>query len=477
MDEIPYSRGKPINEEGAFVLHSSGSKTRRLAMVALVGGFAASAAHAQADAAGGATRQADDIFRQVMLQPQDTALLIRHARQLAAAGNYEGGIAALERLLLDPGAQPELLVEVAQYYWRLGSYGMAEQLLQRALADSRLGAEQRTGAERLMREVRKRNQRNQFTGAAVLGLRHQTNPAYRTYENQVLAGGVPVAPAANQRPDSDWDLSLGVNTRHEYDLETQNSATIASTLVAYLVDYHSAQGSTLVATPSTPYDLGLLDATVGLRFRPSPGGAPSLTLRPHVAVTYLAAQWRSYLHNAGVGIDVGYDPGDRTKLVLTLDTVERDFADRIDVPNAGTLDGRLTSLRLRAVHEWRTSHFLSGEYAYRRNSTGAAFYDYDSHEARASYTFIYPSPVRGLGHWSSVLWAGLVRRGYDAADPSISSVDVRRDIERRVGLQQAIGLADQWALVLAVEHVRIGSNLPNFRFRNTSVFAGVSRTF
>lgn len=458
------------------MLHSSASKSGRLAAAAL-GVLAAAAAHAQVDAAGGAARQAEDAFRQSMLQPQDSELLAKHARALAAKGNFEGGIAALERLLLEPSAHPALVLEVAQYYWRLGSYGMSEQLLQRALADARLTGDQRIDAERLMREVRKRNQTNRFAGSAVFGLRHQTNPAYRTYETQVLAGGIPVAPAANQRPGSDWDMSLGVQARHEYDLDLQNSATIDSTLVAYLVDYHSARGSTLVANPGDPYDLGLLDATVGLRFKPSPGGVPHLTLRPHVALTYLAAQWHSYLRNAGAGLDVGYEPGDSTKFMFTVDSVKRDFAERIDVPAASTLDGRLTSLRLRGVHEWRPRHWISGEYAHRRNSTGADFYDYDSDEWRAAYTIAYPSPVAGLGTWSSTLWAGFVRRGYDAADATVSPLTVRKDTERRIGLQQIIGLADQWSLVLALEHVRIGSNLPNFRIRNTSVFAGVSRAF
>ncbi|WP_332826451.1 tetratricopeptide repeat protein [Ramlibacter sp.] len=458
------------------MLHSSGSKSGRLAAAALLGGLAAAAAHAQVDPTG-ASRQAEDTFRQSMLQPQDTALLMKHARALAAEGNFEGGIAALERLLLEPNAHPALVLEVAQYYWRLGSYGMSEQLLQRALADARLTGDHRVAAERLLREVRKRNQVNRLAGNAVFGLRHQTNPAYRTYEAQVLSGGVLVAPAANQRPSSDWDMSLGVQARHEYDLDLQNSATIDSTLVAYLVDYHSASGSTLVANPGEPYDLGLLDATIGLRFKPSPGGAPKLTLRPHVALTYLAAQWHSYLRNAGVGLDVGYDPGDVTKLLLTVDSVKRDFADRIDVPTASTLDGRLTSLRLRGVHEWRPRHWMTGEYAHRRNSTGADFYDYDSDEVRVAYTVAYPSPVRGLGAWSSTLWAGYVQRGYDAADPAISAGTVRKDTERRIGLQQIVGFADQWSLVLALEHVRLGSNLPNFRIRNTSVFAGVSRAF
>lgn len=463
--------------EGLSVLHSSGSKRCRPAVAALLAALAAGAAHAQLDAAGGATRQAEDIFRQAMQQPQDTALLLRHARFLVSQGNYEGGIAALERLLLEPNAAPELFVEVAQYYWRLGSYGMSEQLLHRALRDPRLGAPGRAAAQTLLREVRKRSQRNQFFGTALAGVRHQTNPAFRSFENEVLSGGLPVAPAAGQRPDSDWDWSLGVQARHEYDLDLQNSATIASTLVAYFVDYRSASGSTLVAHPTAPYDLALFDATAGVRFRPSPARAPRLTLRPHVILTYLAAQRHGYLRNAGVGLDVGHDLSERTQFTLTIDSVERDFADRIDIPEAAALDGRLTSLRLRALHEWRPNHWLLGEYGYRRNRTGAAFHDHDTHEGRASYTIAYPSPVGDLGSWTSAAWVGYVRRGYDAADPSVAPFIVRKDSERRLGLQQTIAFGGPWSAVLSVERVRVGSNLPNFRFRNTSVFAGVSRTF
>jgi hypothetical protein len=179
----------------------------------------------------------------------------------------------------------------------------------------------------------------------------------------------------------------------------------------------------------------------------------------------------------GAGLDIGYDPSERTRLLLTVDSVRRDFADRADLPNAGTLDGRLTSLRVRGFHELKTNHWVSGEYAMRRNSTGFEGYDFDSHELRASYALAYTSPVAGLGTWTSTLSAGVVRRNYDAADPAVVAGTVRTDTERRIGFQQTVGLVDQWSLVLSVDHVRLGSSLPNFRIRNTSVFAGVSRAF
>ncbi len=456
------------------MLHPSGPR-RRLVAAALLACFAA-ASHAQVDPSR-PSLQADDTFRQVMQQPQDAALVARYARQLAAEGNFEGGIAAMERLLLEPSTTPELVMEVAQYYERLGSYGMAEELLRRALADQRLVGERRAAAERLMREVQRRNQRNQFAGSATFGLRHQTNPGYRSREALVLAGGVLVPLPPGQAPDSDWDFGLGVQGRHEYDLDLQNSATIASTFGAYLVDYHSSKGSTLVANPTSAQDIGLGEATVGLRFRPAPERLSGLTLRPHVLLSYVAVQRRSYMRTAGLGLDAGYRLDDRTQFSATLDSVEREFSERIDLPGASAYDGRLTSLRLRAVHEWRPGQWLSGDYAYRRNRTNAAAYDFDMHEARVAYTIAYASPVAGLGPWTTMVWAGYLRRDFDVADATLTPFDVRSDTERRIGVQQTIAFADRWSLVLSLEHGRSGSSLPNYRWRNTSAFAGVSYSF
>ena len=66
-------------------------------------------------------------------------------------------------------------------------------------------------------------------------------------------------------------LPDGMSLQHVYDLDRQNSAAIASTFGAYLVDYRSASGRQLQASPTKPYDLVLVDVTTGLRFKPAPG--------------------------------------------------------------------------------------------------------------------------------------------------------------------------------------------------------------
>lgn len=422
-------------------------------------------------------RQVEDAYRQVLRQPGDLAAWSRYARLQVDGGNYEGGIAALERLMLQPDYPPGLPLEIGTLYFRLGSYAMAEAMVRQALDDPRLPADQRAFGQALLRDVQKRNQRSQLSGHASFGLRTQTNPAYRSSESTVLSGGLAVPLPASQQPDSDWDASLGLSLRHLYDLETQNSAAINTTFGVHVVDYHDSRGG-LTATPTNAYDLLLLDFTTGIDFKPLPASLPQLTLRPHVAFSHLSAQGHRYLDSKGVGLDFVLRMDERTLAEVTLDVHSRDFNRRVDLANADEVSGRLAGVRGRLVREFAPGHVLAGDIAFRSNRTYRQFNDYDQQEARVTYSYSYASPVASLqGGWTTSAWLAGVRRDYDAADPSISAATSRRDTEWRIGLGQVVPLADRWFAQFTLEHARNRSNLPNFRYRNTSASATVLRSF
>jgi tetratricopeptide (TPR) repeat protein len=451
-------------------------KTSRVLLGVLMG-LSCAAAGAQTDASAQLERQSDEAFRQVLQQPQDLGLWSSYGRLLVQAGNYEGGIAALERLLLNPDAPPELRVEIAALYFRLGSYAMAESLLRIALADPRLQADQRAFADALLADVLKRNQRSQFSGVATIGLRHQSNPTYGTDSPLVLSGGVLAPLPSGQSRASDNDVNLGLRVQHAYDLDQQNSAAIASTFAAYVVDYRSSTGSQLQAAPTKPYDLLLLDFTTGLRFKPAPGKLPGLTLRPHLILTDLVAQRHQYLRNQGVGLDVSWQIDERTSLEVTLDAQDRTFANRIDITNADLLGGRLYGVRARVSRELGGGQYLSGEYAFRRNRTQRDFYDYDSHEARVTYSVAYASPMKTAGYWTTAVWLGALRRSYGAPDPTVTATQTREDREWRFGVSQTMPFSPVWSLVLSADQSRNNANLPNFRYKNTSLSGAVVRSF
>ena len=422
-------------------------------------------------------RQSEEAFRQVLDQPEDLGLWSKYAQLLVKAGNYEGGVAAMERLLLDPATGPGVRLEIAALYFRLGSYAMAETMVRTALADSRLQGEQRALGVALLADVMKRNQRSQLSGNLVFGLRHQTNPTYRTDRTQVLSLGVLGPVASDQRPDADNDLNLGVRIQHLYDLDLQNSATIASTFGAALVDYRSSSGSRLEAGLNRPQDLLAVDFTTGLQFKPLPGSVSGLTLRPHILLSNLVAQRHQLLRSKGIGLDLTWRPNERTLLEMTLDGQDRDFANRVDITDADLLGGRLYGLRARLSREVVPGQVVTGEVAVRRNRTERTYYDYDSHEARVTYAFSYASPIGKGGWWTTAFWLGALRRSYDGPDARVSATDNRSDREMRFGVSHTVPITPAWSLLFMADHSRNAANLPNYRYKNTSVSGAVVRTF
>jgi tetratricopeptide (TPR) repeat protein len=422
-------------------------------------------------------RQVDEAFRQSLRAPADGDASARYARLLTQSGNFEGAIAALERLLVDPNASPSVRVELGVLYYRLGSLDMAASLLNRALADPRLDPVLRGQAEALLKDIQQRTRVSRLEGQVTLGLRAQTNPSSRTSRDTVLSGGAPVAVPANLQPDSDSDVQLGLRLGHEYDLNTQNEATIVSTLAAQIVKFSSSSGSTLQAGGQVaPYNLALVDVTTGLRFKPL-ASAPALSIRPHLIAATLAAQGHRYLSNHGVGLDAAYSLNDRTLIDGGYEYRYNNYATRVDVPAANELEGTSNQLRVRLTRELAPGQLLSGELRMRWQRTQQRFHDVDSQEARVTYLRSYASPFQGGGLWTTSVWGGVQRRSFDGADPAIDPNTTRRDIEWRIGVGQTVPLSAAWSLLMQLEHSTNDSRLPNYDNKNTSLFVAASYRF
>lgn len=421
--------------------------------------------------------QVEEAFRQTLRAPADGSATARYARLLEQSGNYEGAIAALERLLLDPNAPPTVRVDLGVLYYRLGSYDMASSLLRRALDDPRLGPVERGQAEALLRDIGKRTQVSRLDGQVLLGLRAQTNPASRSSRDTVLAGGAPVTVPDNLKPNSDTDVQLGLRLNHEYDLGKQNEATIVSTLAAQIVKFSSSSGSTLQAGGQVdPYNLALVDLSTGLRFKPL-ASVPGLTIRPHLIAATLAAQGHRYLSNHGAGLDAAYSLNDRTLIDGGYEYRYNDYATRVDVPAANELDGTSNQLRVRLTRELAPGQVLSGELRSRWQRTQQRFNDYDSQEARVTYLLSYASPLKSGGLWTTSVWGGVQRRSYDGADPAIDPATARRDTEWRIGVGQTVPLSAAWSLLVQLEHTTTDSRLPNYDNKNTSLFVAAAYRF
>lgn len=423
-------------------------------------------------------RQVEEAFKELTRAPADVSVNMRYARLLVEAGNYEGGVAALESMLLNPEAPPSIRLELAVLYYRMGSYSMSEALLRSALEDGRLASEHKKQAEVLLRDVEARNKTSQFSGFVMLGLRHQSNPTVSSDRDMVYASGALVPQEQKQKPHSDTDVQLTARLAHRYDLGMQNEATVASSLVAQIVDYRSSTGSKLRANQTAPYDLALVEVTSGISFKPAPLQLPELRVRPHLIVSELLAQKHRYLSQKGVGLDVEYRLNERTLAEATYEYRHNDYASRVDVPDYRQLGGPDNSLRMRLTRELAPGQVLTGELTLRNRDTERDYYDYNSRELQATYFVSHANPFSaGSRNWLSSLWAGVAQRHYGGGNPDVLASKTRQDQEFRLGASLTVPLDEQWSIQWRLEHVKTDSNLPNYDNKNTSLQASILHQF
>lgn len=441
-----------------------------MAITAMAGGAAA-----QGEVGTTLQRQIDDAFRQVLSAPGDLEVGLRYARLLVQAGNFEGGIAAMERLLLAPNPPATLRLELGVLYYRLESYSAAESYLRAALAQPNLSDGQRRLAEQLLVDAAKRNQPTRLSGFVMAGVRGQTNPSARTNEDFIRSGGALVARPSTQKRKSDTDTQLIGRLEHVYDLETQNSAELVSTLLGVAQHYSSVSSYTLKPVTEKPRDLLLVEGTTGIRFKPDVVDFPNWTLRPHVILGNILLDGHQYAYNVGAGLESSYRVNERFLIDAAYEARNYSYSTRVDVAEAKQQGGLEHTLRLRTSYEVAPGQIVVGELVGRDHGADRGYFAYQSGEVRASYVASYANP---LGWWDAPAWtttvsAGVLQRYYDTSDPSVDSRRTREDTEFRGTLATQIPLDTAWSILLQAEYVKANSNLPNYRYDNASALASI----
>lgn len=132
--------------------------------------------------------EVEQAFREVVNNAASFESRSKYATLLVRAGNFEGGIAALEGLLVSPDAPASIRVELGVLSFRLGSYAILGKLSSRRARRSQAGAEPKSQAETLLHDVVQRNKASRLSGRLMIGLRTQSNPTSATAIHKSISG-------------------------------------------------------------------------------------------------------------------------------------------------------------------------------------------------------------------------------------------------------------------------------------------------
>ena len=114
-------------------------------------------------------------FQETLRKPNDPAVLLRYADLATKAGNLEGAISALERLLLIEADQPRVKLELGVLYYRLGSYEQARVYLEAARTSPRATNEVKERSSQFIADVNQATGKSRLTGDILGGVRYSTN--------------------------------------------------------------------------------------------------------------------------------------------------------------------------------------------------------------------------------------------------------------------------------------------------------------
>jgi hypothetical protein len=439
------------------------------AILAIVGWLSASVTLAPAAAAQGVVDPKyrtlyDQAFRATYDHPADVAAALEFAKVARLAGDLEGAIGALERVLI---FNPDLAVvdlELGLLYRALGSLDAARIHLQRA-DPAQLAPADRALRDRTLAELDAELARNKLSGIASTGLRYQTNANAGATEAARLAGGVPGA-FASLRTRPDEDAFAAVTVIDSYDLGDQAGDSWETRLSLYGTrQFHRHL-----------LNIGLAELDTGPRFRLGDSSDP--TLRPYGVANVFELGGTTYFVSSGGGVNFHAPLGPRWTLDTTFEARSLSFNRSSLEPTAPDYDARQVLGRLLVGYtpdaaDLVTATLQALDYDARRN-----FQTYDELRLSASYTHRFAAPWSWLSQpWAASLYGGPVGRWYDHADPNIDPLQRRADGEWDLGAALIVGLADKLDFRLELQQVWANSNVPLYEYRDTALLGSLELRF
>lgn len=410
----------------------------------------------------------DRAFQGMLRDPGDLDKTFTYAQAAVGVADYEGAIAALERMLMINPDLPRVRLELGALYFRIQSYEIARTYLATALQAPNVPGEVRERVQALLAEIDKRVSPHRFSGSVMAGARYETNANAGPDNAAVRVAGLPATLNNQFTSKEDWSAFAAANLAHVYDPQAPSGITIESTVTAY-GNRHRDQKQV---------DLVVLEATSGPRLNLHPDTIGDLSFRPYVIANYVTLGDNPYYWAGGLGLNFGKVFTPRTAGDLTIESRQRQFHDDASRPFNSDQDG--LELTARA----QIQHALTGDLG---ALFGLSVTDQNADAGSEANTEVaatvglskrYEVPLSPNGlPWTTTGTMTFARTEYGAPDPTVDPNTTRTDKDWRLNLATTIPLDRDWAMIANVGHSKRTSSIPNFENSNTIVSVGTTWRF
>ena len=410
----------------------------------------------------------DRLFQQMARNPTDHELTFSFVRVASERGDYEAAIGALERLLFYNPKLTRVKYELGSLYFRLGSYEMARRYYREVLASPDADAITRARVEAYLPQAEKQLAQSRLSGFVQTGLRSQSNATFAPTGNLLRIGGQDLAllPTAGRRSDLNWFGLAGVS--HDYDLQNQRGDILETRVLGYLTAQQRL----------SDLNVGFFDISFGPRLALAPELLPGVTIKPYVVGGNTWLGGSTYLSSGGAGVSMKIPVNDRFTFGPDFEWRRSDFRTRDVVPvssfNSGDFYTGGVSGSLNVTQRIK----LDMRGVVRRGDSALAFQSFDQWGAEAALTFQFSPPFETITrNWSVAPFARYTETRFDAANPFIDPLTLRRDNQWSVGALFDAPITNMLGVSVAVQYDKTNSTLPNYRLDNFSVMFGPTARF
>ena len=404
----------------------------------------------------------DAAFRAMLASPTDLDAAFDFAAAARRAGDLEGAVGALERMLIYNPDLPIVHYELALLYASLGSVEAAKRYNRSALSYDP-PPEIRVRIEAQLARLEEASRASSFSGSVLLGFRHQTNANASPDDPAVRVGGLRASLADEflEKADSSWLASAHLS--HRYDLGMDPAVFLVGDLQLY-----GARQDDL-----DRQDIDLVAATFGAAFA-RPGGS---MLRPFVHGDQVRLDGGTLYRSLGAGVAWGaplsWTVGAHYAVEGTI--LRRDYRSSARSPAADARDGETLRLSGNATVPLDPALQVAG-FGMLESYDGEVGHESWS-AAMLGLRAAWRLPVQRYERWELSLTGEVGLRDYDAPDATVDPSETRRDEEYALAAGLTVPLTGAASAVVELRRQWRRGNLPNFEFDNTSLLAGVRITF
>ena len=405
----------------------------------------------------------DAAFKAMLENPTDLDITFKFAMLARRAGDLEGAVGALERMLIYNPDLPIIHYELGQLYARLGSVEAAKRYYRSALR-YRPPPRIKEKIEAQIARLEQVSKPSLFSGGIFLGLQYQTNANFAPDDPAVRVGGIPARLADEFLEQADFGATISAQFTHRYDLGRDPAVFLVSEAQVYGARQREFDSN----------NIDLVSATVGPAFV-----LPNrLVVRPFVRGNWVLRDGSTFYRSYGGGVSIrkGMSGKPISGFFVNATLLHRDFRSSASSPALDRRDG----LNVRIVAGASASMSATLEIA--------GFGSLDHQGGKASFERNFGATVgvqirrrvpvlSGRKAWDvSVTGQAGIRR-YASPDPTIDPDEKRQDTNFAIGLGLGIPLSRDFSLTTQLRQQWRLSNLPNFEFDNTSVLTGIRFAF